>query len=156
MRGTKKRARRAARKGVVVAVAVIGVVLGACDDDPTNPDPANAWEATLAGQGTHAEVAGEAAVLSNSVAFAAEIALEDAPADAVFEWAVVEGTCAEPGDVVGEASAYPELEVAANGTAAAEADDDVSLDVDEDYAVVVTDESGAASVLVACGALERI
>ena len=41
-----------------------------------------------------------------------------------------------------------------DGSAAAEAEVSAALDEDDDYIVRVLDESGAAPVTVACGALE--
>lgn len=144
--------RTAVRSAVLIVTAL---VFAACDDDDiVDPDPPISWEAALTGTGNFEDVTGAAEVISNSTAFAAEIAIDDAPADAVFAWAVMEGTCAAPGDRVGAADAYPDLEVNDDGAATAEADDSVALVEDDDYIVVVTDESGDDPVTVACAALE--
>jgi hypothetical protein len=58
-----------------------------------------------------------------------------------------------PGDRIGGADRYPDLEVEEDGTAAAEADVTAALDEEEDYIVSVLDESGAEPVVVACGTL---
>lgn len=142
------------RVAVPSALIVTALAFTACDDDDlVDPDPAITWEAELAGTGAYEDVTGAAAAVSNSTAFAAEIAIENAAVDAVFTWAVMEGTCAAPGDRVGAADAYPNLEVDDDGAATAEADDTVAMDEEGDYVVIVTDESGEAPVTVACAAL---
>jgi hypothetical protein len=100
-------------------------------------------------------VEGDAAVVSAATSLAAEIAIEGAEADAVFTWMIREGSCATPGDAVGTATSYPDLEADASGDADAETTIAAGLDEDEDYIVLVRDETGAAPVTVACSALEH-
>jgi len=129
--------------------------LAACDDDsPTDPVVPVEWEAQLAGAGVYEDIEGLAAVSSTATSFDAAIEIANAEEGAEFTWRVAEGTCAAPGDRVGAADRYPDLEVGADGTAGAEADVTGALDEDGDYIVRVLDETGQAPVTVACGALE--
>lgn len=66
-----------------------------------------------------------------------------------------DGTCAEPGDPLGSASDYADLEADAEGDATAQAEVSGALAEDGDYVVLVTDESGEDPVTAACGALEH-
>jgi hypothetical protein len=126
----------------------------ACDDDdPADPPEPVTWEATLAGVGANDDLEGTATVEATSTRFIAEIAIEGGVANDEFKWTVARGTCGTPGAVIGAASSYPDLEVGANGTAAAEATVNVRLDEDDDYIVRVIDVGGSAPVTAACGAL---
>lgn len=130
------------------------LLLAACEDDPTTPVVPVEWESQLAGVGTFDEVEGLAAVSSTSTSFDAAIEITGAAEDAVFTWSVAGGTCAAPGNRVGAADRYPDLEVAADGTASAEAEVTAALAEDGDYIVRVLDETGQQPATVACGALE--
>jgi hypothetical protein len=134
-------------------IAFAATAVMACDDDPTEPDTFT-FEGELAGAGEFDEVSGLAEVIATTSSFVAGVEIADGPEDAVFAWTLMEGTCADPGDAVGAAASYPELEVDAEGEAAAQANIAASLDEEEDYIVVVMDESGDEPVTVACGALE--
>lgn len=145
---------RAGRPAVLLAAALTA---GACDDDdPFDPGPTTEWAADLTGEGNYEDVTGGVVVVASDDALAAGIEIEGAADGDVFAWGVSEGTCAAPGDPIGDAGAYPDLEVDANGAAAAEADQDVGLEAGEDYIVQVTEESGNEPVVVACSALSEI
>lgn len=146
-----------ARRLAALSVALLAstIALAGCDDDsPTDPVVPVEWEAQLAGVGEFADVEGLAAVSATATSFDAAIEIANAEEDAAFTWRVAEGTCAAPGDRVGAADRYPDLEVEADGTASAEADVTAALDEDGEYIVSVLDEAGQAPVTVACGALE--
>jgi hypothetical protein len=134
-------------------IAIAATAVMACDDDPTDPATFT-FEGELAGAGEFDEVSGLAEVIAGSSSFVAGVEIADGPADAVFAWTLMEGTCADPGDAVGAAASYPELEVDDEGDAQAQANIAASLDEEESYIVVVMDESGDEPVTVACGALE--
>lgn len=137
---------RIARLLVALFVPVIGVA--ACDDDPVTVDPV-VWLADLDG----AEVTGIASVASTNTTFEASIEIQGAAEDAVFTWEIAGGTCAQPGDRIGAADNYPDLEADAGGGAEAEANVNSGLDEEEDYIAIVRDETGQDPVTVACGAL---
>lgn len=145
-----------ARRLATLTISLLAstIVLAACDDDPTDPVVPVEWDAQLAGVGTYDDVEGLAAVSSTATSFDAAIEITNATEDAVFTWRVAEGTCAEPGDRIGAAERYPDLEVGEDGTAEADADVTAALDEDGEYIVSVLDESGDDPVTVACGALE--
>lgn len=139
---------------LTVSLLASTFILAGCDDDPTEPVTPVEWEAAVAGDGEFEDIEGVAAVSAVATSFDAAIEIANAEADAVFAWHVADGTCAEPGDRIGGADRYPDLEVEADGTAAAEADVTAALDEEEDYIVSILDESGAEAVIVACGTLE--
>ncbi len=143
--------RTAVRRALLVAAAL---TLVACDDDdPIDPGPATTWAADLDGTGTYDALTGSITVIANSAAFAATIDIADAPADAVFEWGVFEGTCATPGDRVGAATVYADLEADANGDASEEVEGAGGMSPDDDYIARVTDETGQTPIVVACSVL---
>lgn len=146
----KSHSRRLAALSISLLASTIAVA--ACDDDPIEPIDAVEWEAELAGTGEYADVEGVAAMAFTATSFDAGIEIAGATEDDVFAWEVAEGTCAEPGDRLGAAAAYPDLEVAANGTASADADVNAVVDEDGDYIVRVIEDSGEEPVVVACAA----
>lgn len=146
-----------ARRLATVSASLLAftVFLGACDDDsPIEPSDTVEWEAQLAGTAAYEEVEGLASVSSTATSFDAAIEIANGEDGAVFTWQIAAGTCAQPGDRVGAADRYPELEVAADGTAEAEADVTAALDEEDEYIVRVLDASGTAPATVACAALE--
>ena len=145
-----------ARRLAALSVSLLAstIALAACDDDPVDPVDAIEWEAELSGVGEYAEVEGIGALSATTNSFDAAVEIANATEDAVFIWEVAEGTCAQPGDRLGAATDYPDLEVAANGTASAEADVNAAVDEEEDYVLRVIDDSGNAPVVAACGAFE--
>ena len=146
----------AARRGIGRwSLVVAALALVACDDDPTEPGDVLGWEAELVGTGTFEDVVGVVAVVTNASSFTATIELADAPPEGVFSWTLMEGSCADPGDAVGSASSYPDLEVGDDGDAGEEADVVAALDEEGDYVVMVSDESDDDPVTVACGALQQ-
>lgn len=142
------RTRRYARLSAALLVCAVGIA--ACDDSPTDPGDPVDWAATLEGD----VIEGTASVTSNNISFNAEIAIENGEEDEVFSWQVAHGTCAQPGNPIGAAAAYPDLEVGADGTAEAEADVASGLNDDAPYIVLVVDDSGDEPVIAACGELE--
>lgn len=141
-------ARRAGRLAVTLLACSLGAA--ACDDSPTDPGDPVEWAAELTGN----VLDGTASVSSTRVSFEAAIEIENAEQDAVFAWYIAGGTCAQPGQRIGAASIYPDLDVASDGTADAEATVPAGLDEDDEYLVRVIDESGTNPVVVACGELE--
>jgi len=145
------------RRFAALPLVLAAFTLAACDDDDdstTPPDPVE-WEAELEGAGEFEEVTGVAAVLSTQSKFEATIEIQGAPADATFAWTVAAGSCAQPGNAVGAANAYPDLEVGEDGTAEAEAEVTAALNASGNYIVHVIDDSGDEPVTVACGALAK-
>lgn len=137
------------RTAAILAVCSATIFTVACDDDGTSPPDPVLWEAELESN----VLAGIVDVSALQNGFTAGIEISDAQADAVFTWHIAEGTCADPGDRIGTEAIYPELEVAEDGTADAEATVAFGLEEDGEYiAAVVADDEGEP-VYVACGAL---
>jgi hypothetical protein len=146
------RARRVAT--LCSALMVSATAFAACDDSPTTPVTPMEYQAALIGREGHDEVEGIASVTARATSFDAEIEIANAEADAVYTWQVATGTCTQPGSRVGAADRYHDLEVAEDGTAAADAEVPIALSSSGSYIVRVLDESGDEPVTVACGALE--
>lgn len=136
------------------ALIISAIVFAACDDSPTTPVTPVEYQAALVGSDEHDEVEGIASVTARAISFDAEIEIANAEADAVYTWQVATGTCTQPGSRVGAADRYDDLEVAEDGTAAADAEVPVALSSSGSYIVRVLDESGDEPVTIACGALE--
>lgn len=136
------------RSTVLALMAVLAVA--ACDDDPAEPDT-TLLEAVLEGIEPYEDVEGDVDIESRSNSFTAEISIAGANEGDEFDWTVARGTCAQPGNAVGQAASYPALQVDEEGTASAEATVNVALDEDEDYIVRVIDNSGQEPAPVACG-----
>lgn len=146
------------RRGRPALLLAAALTVGACDDDddPIDPGPATEWAADLSGEGDYEDVTGAIIVLASDDALAAEIEIDGAADGDVFAWGVHEGTCATPGERIGDADAYPDLEAGANGAATAEADQDVGLESGQHYIIQVTEEGGDEPVVVACSALSEV
>ena len=140
------------RAAAILTVLAAVTATTACDDDGTGPSDPVLWEADLTG----AVLDGVADVSAQSNGFTATIEIANGTEDDVFTWRIAEGTCAEPGDRIGAEAIYPDLEVAADGTAEAEATVAFALEEDGDYIAAVLDESGAQPAYVACGALSIV
>lgn len=136
----------------------IAAALVACDDSTTEPAKTYRWQGELSGDGDYAQVTGEITVES-SQKFEAEIEISGAEPESEYAWHVAKGTCEEPGDVLGAASAYPKLETDEEGAGSAKAVVSAKLDTDGEYhAEVYFVEEGEGEeddviVVVACGDL---
>ncbi|HEX6308057.1 MAG TPA: hypothetical protein VFZ69_07710 [Longimicrobiales bacterium] len=143
----RSQARRVAWLSVSLLACSIG--LAACDDSPTDEGDPIEWEADL----TSNDLDGTVLVSSTRTRFEATIEIANADATEEYAWRIATGTCAQPGQRIGAATLYPDLDVAANGTAEAEATVAAALDEDDDYIAQVIDDSGTSPAVVACGEL---
>lgn len=84
---------------------------------------------------------------------AAAVSIGGAMAGARHPWHVHSGSCGSGGPIVGDPSAYPVLNVGADGNASASANLAVGLNDDADYHVNVHRSPSDPGTIVACGDL---
>lgn len=135
--------------------AGLGVTLStACVDLNKNDVQPSTWEATLMPAPAFPGLAGQAAAVVSAAGTDLGVGLSGATPGAQHTWALRLGTCALPGQQIGEDTDYPRLAVSDSGKAAAEAILGTQLARDGSYAVVVR-LSTADTTRLACGNLAR-
>lgn len=112
------------------------------------------WNGTLAAV-SNSGVYGTARVRSAFAAAGASVAIAGAQPNATHPWHVHRGTCATGGSIVGDAGAYPPLQVGGNGEARAEATIAVGLDEEGQYHVNIHRSPSQMGQIVACGNLQH-
>lgn len=154
-RVTKHISGRPTRLGMMVLLAAPLALLAACDDDsPTTPPPTTTWTAEFSGTGEYAAVTGATEVAAGVQTSSALVAVVGAEAGDAFAWYIAEGSCAEPGNALGEPGNYGLIEADGEGEGAATAAIGATLDNEETYHVELYLADDAA-VTVACSALSR-
>jgi hypothetical protein len=149
--------------------AILLLFAGCAPDDPAPPaDPdandmeiaddgydvdAAEWQANLQGRSGFEGVSGSATAHVRDGRTHVEASVSGAPADGTHPWHIHEGTCASGGGIVGDADAYPPLEIGDDGQASAEADIDVALQDGASYHVNVHASPDDLGTIVACGDL---
>lgn len=141
--------------GKLAAVACIAVLAGACDDDPAGPDPI-VYEGEVEGVGDFSELNGEVAFEATATTVDISVSLADYPDQGDgFPWILREGTCATPGDALGELDDYPLIELDEEGVWGDEVT--ASIDDDEDsYVFELRRSAEDDETVIACGDLSRI
>lgn len=147
--------RRTSRIVAILSAAAV-LALAGCDDDTTSPEPDPAvYEGGIAGVGEFDEITGSATIELDDHSFDVELSLADHPDQGDgFPWILKEGTCAAPGDEVGELADYPLIEPDSEG----EWSDLVALelsDAAEEYALEIRRSGDDETTMIACGDLEK-
>lgn len=135
------------------------VALGACtvstngdiDVDPIT-DRIGDWTGNLVPQ-NESGVLGAVAARSSVATAGVAITISGAQRGARHPWHIHRGTCGSNGPIVGDAGAYPVLQVGADGIARASAELDVPLDEDASYYVNVHRSPTDLGTIVSCGPL---
>jgi hypothetical protein len=112
------------------------------------------WNATLRPQ-NNSGVGGTAKLQTAVAASAVTVTISGAMPNAHLPWHIHSGTCATGGPIVGSASAYPPLHVAANGTATATTSIGVALNEEQKYHVNVHKSDTEMNVIISCGDLDN-
>ena len=110
------------------------------------------WEGELSpqgGSGSVGAVAARSAVATTGVS----LSIAGATSGARHPWHIHRGTCGSGGAIVGDAGAYPVLQVGGNGQASASADLNVALSEDGQYYINVHRSPQDLGTIVACGQL---
>lgn len=144
---------RSSTRLVALLVAPLAV-FAACDDSPTDPPATIDWTADIEGTGEFTEIEGAALVVSTAQAAAAGVAIAGAEAGASFTWYVGTGSCADPGEALGEPGDYGALEADDEGDGSAEAELGVALDNSASYHIAIH-PADDPDVVAACSALSR-
>jgi hypothetical protein len=139
---------------VSALLIVAALTAGACDSS-TNPILPDQWEADIAGIDDFDAISGAVGIAAGAASFTATIEIEGAEPESVFGWRVAQGSCEEPGNVLGSAASYPDLEADDEGEAAQTVNITAAMVATGTYHVHVLDESGDEAVVAACGHLSR-
>jgi hypothetical protein len=127
------------------------------DMEPVTPvAPATIeWRATLVDIDASTNITGESVVLQSEgeQSFNAAVSISNDSATCARPWHVHFGTCATGGAIVGNDADYPDLVVAADGTASATAVVGVGLDPAQAYHVNVHYSESQFDRIIACGDL---
>ena len=124
---------------------------GGIDVDPVT-DLMGEWEGQLSPQ-NNSGIVGAVAARSAVATTGVSLSIAGATSGARHPWHIHRGTCGSGGAIVGDAGAYPVLQVGGNGQASASADLDVALSEDGQYYVNVHRSPQDLGTIVACGQL---
>jgi hypothetical protein len=144
---------------IMSLVALLGLISCGPDNDPvTVTTPGNLtqramWQASLVGVGNFAAVRGTTQAADYGPYFDMTISVTNATAGATLQWRIFPGTCAAPGATqYGPAQAYPNLVIAAGGTATVTRTISGPLTLEGTYNVRVSTVAAPVTI-VACGNL---
>jgi hypothetical protein len=130
-------------------------VTGEVDMDVESPTKQGEdWSANLTGRGNGAGMTGTVRVAVLSGRSTATIQLTNAPPGALLPWHIHTGTCETGGPILGEASAYPPLNVGSDGRAQGTANVGARLNEANQYHVNVHASPTEMGTIVACGDLD--
>ncbi len=107
------------------------------------------WRGTLEAKDT-ADIRGAAAVRSGYGQTGASVTIAGADGGGTHPWHVHSGTCGSGGPIVGDATAYPVLNVGSNGDALASATLKVELSPTGSYYVNVHQSPTDLGTIIAC------
>jgi len=113
------------------------------------------WQAMLDGQPGFEDVSGTATANVDANRTHVTINVSGAPAGGTHPWHVHEGACGTGGGIVGDAGAYPALEVGEDGSASASAHVERGLTAGSAYHVNVHASPEDLATIVACGDLHH-
>jgi hypothetical protein len=139
-------------RGLVIGLAIATVT--ACSSDPVSTE-SDEWAAALAPTAAFPGVTGTATATTTATQTTVTATLSGAEPGSVHPWHVHFGSCTDDQGIVGEASAYPALQVDANGNATATATVNFRLTPAAPYMVNVHQSSTNLATIVACGPLTR-
>jgi superoxide dismutase, Cu-Zn family len=141
--------------GKLAALVASVAVLTACPGDPITPGPTFEWFATLEGETGWEHLAGEGGMLwaEGGTVIAARAFITGDEPGAIRPWHVHHNTCAEGGDIVGPAGAYPPLVIDADGEAGVVTNVPTVIDGDASFHVNVHLSEAELETIIACGDL---
>lgn len=135
----------------VEALVLLAAMAGCVNLDVASSSPL-VWNTTLAPTSAYPDVSGQAAVVSQASGTSVGIQINGATAGAQHVWALRFGTCATPGQRIGDAADYPALDVSTTGTASAQTLLGLQLDASAAYLIDVR-AAASDTARVACGNL---
>jgi hypothetical protein len=135
---------------LLLAAAATAACVNLGDDEPS----VTLWETQLTAEIGFPGLTGQAAAVSAPDGTQVGIGIDGAEEGAAHAWALLTGTCAQPGLQVGPQSDYPDLTVDPSGHAEADTHLGPRLDFGGTYLVEVR-VSAADPTRVACGDLAQ-
>lgn len=147
-------------RALLIMAVVAAAGCGARQDTTTGGGSADLgdfvgdWNAALRSE-NNSGVTGTARVQTAVAASAVTVTISGATPNAHHPWHVHTGTCATGGPIFGQASAYPALHVATNGTATATASVGMALNEEQKYHVNVHRAPTELNVIISCGDLRN-
>ncbi|HUG42451.1 MAG TPA: CHRD domain-containing protein [Longimicrobiales bacterium] len=139
------------RASVLIGLAAFLTACTASMNGGLDVDPVSNWSAELSSQ-SGSTVRGAAAAQSAVATTGVSVSIRAEPG-ARHPWHIHVGTCGSNGAIVGDAAAYPVLQVGSNGVASATANLLVGLNRGGQYYVNVHRSPQNLGTIVACGAL---
>lgn len=136
------------------AKRAVEVTTGSTTTTTTTTATTTQWTATLAPQ-NGSNVQGTVSVKpgASTDQTLAAVTITGAPAGGVHPWHIHAGKCGDNGPIVGPASAYPNLQADANGTATVNATLPIVTPAGGDFSVNVHLSPAEMGTIVACGNL---
>lgn len=125
------------------------------ENDMNDMEEEATWSANLQGQEGFEAISGEAMATVRDGQTEVQASVEGAPEGGTHPWHIHEGTCESGGGIVGDAGAYPALEIGEDGTAQASATINVELEEGQSYHVNVHASPDDLGTIVACGDLQQ-
>jgi len=145
---------------LAVLLLLVGCAPDESPDAPANDlemndeyDRAAEWHADLQGLPGFEDVSGSAHARVEDGRTNVTASVSGAPPEGTHPWHIHNGSCETGGGIVGDAGAYPPLQVGAEGNASAEATIAVGLDEGAQYHVNVHASPEDLGTVVACGDL---
>ena len=159
-------ARHLAVAAAAGAVLIVGSAFAHRGVTASTTGPANAagadsgWTVTLSAPASYSgdeKVTGSGTVTADpsGKGFVAHVNIDGAKASSVHPWHVHTGTCDKSDGIVGEPSAYPPIQVGADGKGMATATISKSLDPSAAYVVNVHESPSNMKTIISCGPLTK-
>ncbi len=116
------------------------------------------WSTTLQGQPGYEQVSGGAQAQSSAGGTGVSVSFAGMAMPGMTHthpWHIHAGTCGSGGPIVGDPSAYPALQTAADGRATATATIQPMLEMGQSYYVNIHESPSELGTIVACGELQH-
>jgi hypothetical protein len=138
-----------------LGLVVLALVAAACVDLNTQDNTVTTWQAQLAPDISHPDLAGQVAAAVQLGGTDVGIGISGAAAGAAHVWGLWSGTCRAPRTLLGTDTDYPVLAVGDSGKASAETRLGIRLSTDSTYHAELR-QSVTDSTRIACGELLQL
>lgn len=139
----------------LLLMPVLAALSCALDPGPPPATPVMRWAAELEAGPRFGDVRGEVFAVQVEGGTTAQLQLEGGSPGAVHPWHVHAGSCASRGEIAGETTDYPPIELDEDGSGSATALVASGLEADESYHVNVHLATDQIGTVIACGDLRR-
>jgi hypothetical protein len=134
-------------------ILVMTFIFAGCDSSTDPGEDDVQWSTTLLAEADFPGVTGTGTAATVDGASTASVSIAGATAAAVHPWHVHAGTCADGGPIVGEATAYPPLQIGEDGANTQNATITTTLVPNSSYFINVHLSPEDLATIVACGDL---